>query len=176
MQKLNAEIAALLRTIESQLLKEGFSHEGGSAVIKDRSDSLESPQLWTPLWMYRTFQHKKNKDDVIIVNVVLDNTDDAENFQEPVLLCGRFRYKKGKAKKYIADWYPWDLWFCRPMKKLDYVYSRKELKIESKEFLMEADWSEEAVRAMLEIRFLAVPLAALADSKSLQNSVVQRIV
>ena len=43
------------------------------------------------------------------------------------------------------------------------------------EFITASEWSKECLRAMLEIRFVAVPLGELTDSKALLNKVVQRI-
>lgn len=176
MQRLNGEVAALLKTFDKLAGDRGYRNDGGNQITKDVSQSLDSPEYWMPPWMYRILQHKQNKDDVLILNVSLDNPDEPESVTEPLVLCARFQYKKGAAKAHVSEWDPWDLWFCGPDKKLNQRYTIGELGLDSKKFLEDADsdWGE-TVKAMQEVKFIAVPLAAVADSKVLERDVLAKV-
>lgn len=175
MQKLNGEIAALLKTFERLLSESGFRNDRGSTVTKDCSTSIDSPQYWAPPWMFRVLQNKRDRDDVIVLNIALDNPDEPDTIQEPLVLCARFRYQKGQAKKSAGEWDAWDLWFCKPPKELGRVYDIGDLKLQSEEFLPQSGWDKDAVQAMQDIRFLAVPLTSITDSKTLEKEVIRRI-
>ena len=173
MQKLNSEVAALLRTYERSLADHGFRNERGSAVTKDCSYSIGSPELWTPPWMYRVLNNRKDKDDVIVLNIILDEPDQPESVKEPLLLCARFKYQKCRAKDSVGEWDPCDLWFCGDPKEFNRVYSMQDLRIDSKEFLSESEWVE--IDAIEDICFIAVPLANMTDSRILHDQVIRRI-
>ena len=176
-QRLHAEIAALLKTFEKLSIDRGFLNRKNKSVSNGCSDSIDSPEVWMTPWMFRHLQNKNDPDDILILNVILAPDDEVagrRDFKEPLVLCGRFRYNKGKAKGYEKDWDPHDLWFYGPEKKMDRPYSVQELELESKEFQSEAGW-EGVWKALKDVRFLAMPLASMVDSKTLERSVIQRI-
>ncbi|MGO9246750.1 MAG: hypothetical protein ACLPT4_13670 [Verrucomicrobiia bacterium] len=175
MQKLNAEIAALIKTYEKLLVARGFQSDGGNSITNDLSTSLQEPQRWTPLWMYRILKNKADGDDVLILNIVLDSPDAPDEVQEPLVLCARFFYRKGQASNWVGEWDPWDLWFGKAADKTGELYGKSDLKLESEKFCTYADWSKECIQTMKDIRFLAVPLARLVDRKALEEQIILRI-
>lgn len=174
MQKLNAEIAALLKTFDKLAGDRGYRNEGGNQITKDVSQSIDSPEYWTPPWMYRILQNKANRDDVLVLNISLDYPDEPELVKEPLVLCARFKYKKGTAQTHTGDWDPWDLWFLGPSKNLNQKYAKGDLNLDSKQFLEDADWGK-SIKDMQELSFVAVPLAAMVDSKTFEREVLRRV-
>jgi hypothetical protein len=175
MQKLNAEIAALIKMFERLLAARGFQCEGGSSVTKDLSTALQRPQLWTPLWMYRILRNTADGDDVIVLNIVLDSPDAPDEIQEPLVLCGRFFYRKGQAGDRVKEWDPLDLWLSKAADTTCQLYTKAMLKLDSNKLFDFFQWSNEDIQAMKDIRFLAVPLAQLVDCKALERDLIQPI-
>lgn len=176
-QRLHAEIAALLKTFEKLSIDRGFISRKNKSVSNGFSGSIDNPEDWMMPWMFRHLQNKNDPDDILILNVILAPSDEEagrRDFKEPLVLCSRFRYRKGKAKDHASGWDPKDLWFYGPEKKLDRPYSIQELGLESKEFQSEADW-EGVWKVLRDVGFLAMPLASMVDSKTLERSVIQRI-
>lgn len=170
-QKLHGEIAALLKTFEKLAGEKGYLNRKGNAALSDRATSIENPEKWSPYWMYRQLEHKTNKDDVLAVNVLLDALDESQRqlIIEPLVLFSRFQYKRGAATSHAGDADPWDIWFSRPSKELDRIYTKKDLGLDSAEFLEDSGWEKADGAAMLDVRFLAKPLASMTDSKTLAN-------
>ncbi len=174
-QRLNAEIASLLKTFEKLAGDRDYRNEKGGPVTNGCSLSVDSPEYWAPPFMFRVLQNKKNKDDILALNVVLDSPEDPDQVNEPLLLLVRFQYRKDEAKAHVGEWGPWDLWFSRPKKELNRVYTRKDLKLDSAEFQEDSEWDDKSFNAMQEVTFLAVPLAAMTDSKTLEREVIKRV-
>lgn len=180
MRKLNEEIAALMKTADNILSRREFHPEGSNAVIGDSSKSLDLPEKWTPMKMYRRYQNKRNRDEVIVLNIGLDSRSKPDVFDEPLVLCGRFLYEKGQAVEGCAEWDSWDMWKYRAIEgmKVGEVYTKKDLQQSAdnfKRFIDESEWGKEVVATMKEIKFIAVSLADIADSKALDRQVFQQI-
>ena len=78
----------------------------------------------------------------------------------------------------MSDRSPWDLWKYRAASEVNRVYAKRDFQKDAKEFsrfLSESKWTKEQVRAMREVRFLAVPLLSMTDLKALDRDLVQRI-
>lgn len=172
MQQLNIEIATLIRTFDKIMDGHGYKNDNPSTVIRDRSDSLLSPEYWTPPYMYRLLNNEKDKDDVFNLNIILDDPENPEKISEPLLLCARFKYAKGKANKHAGSWDVWDIWCGRPVKQINHFYETKELDLNSEEFLDDSDWKGD-VDHMKEVYFMAVPLASINTSKELEKVIKQ---
>jgi hypothetical protein len=170
MQTLNTEIAALIRAFERSMDDFGYRSIGGSAATEHCSTSLSNPERWMPPWFYRMFENAKAKDDVIILNVILDEPDEPDKIEEPLVLCARFLYTKGGAQDSAGAWDTEDLWLYGKQKNLNRVYDLNSLGIDSA-FLKEADW--EAIDNIEDIRFIAVPLVEMSDTKTLHDRVIQ---
>lgn len=177
-QRLHTEIAALLKTFEKLAGERGYVNRKDKSVSNGCSSSIDTPEEWMTPWMFRHLQKKNNIDDVVIFNVVLAPSTDVppnRDFSEPLVMCARFRYVKGKAKDHADDWDPWTLWFFGPDKELNRVYSRNDLNLGAKDFQEESGWDDAKYKAMQEVKFLAIPLAAMSDSKVLENDVIKRV-
>lgn len=177
-QRLNSEIAALIKTFEKLAGDRGYRNGRSSSITKDCSASLDSPQLWAPPYLYRLLQHKDNKDDILTLNVILDEPDNpklGERLAEPVVLLARFTYKKGGGKDWAGEWDPEDLFFFGPSKAFNTVYRKKSLQLDSKDFLDAAEWELGTAKALLDVAFLAIPLAEIADSKTLDEQLLRKV-
>jgi hypothetical protein len=108
------------------------------------------------------------------LNIALDNPEEPELFQEPLVLCARFQYHDGEGDKCKGEWDPWDLWFYKAANALNRVYGKTELLL-APPFCAESRWSEQSIQAMREIHFIAVPLTNLVDSKALKEKVLRSI-
>jgi hypothetical protein len=182
MRKLNSEISALMKTADNILSKRDYhpNPQDGSAVIGESSKSLDLPEKWTPMKLYRRYQRKSNLDDVIILNVVLDSLSDSEVLDEPLILGGRFIYEKGQAKECWGEWDSWDMWEYRSQTamKTKQMYTKNELQEnlgDFERFRSAAGWGIDEVKAMRDIKFIAAPLAEMVDSKALDREVFQPI-
>jgi hypothetical protein len=176
-QKLNAEIAALIKTCDKMFSHGKFppDESESKAVVRDSSASLDLPQRWTPTRMCRIYKNAGDKDDVIVLNIVLDSHNHPEAFDEPLVLCARFGYQKGQANQCSGWWDARDLWVYKAATETNRVYTKKELNLDPDKFLAPSEWQKREVDAMRDIRFLAVPLATLVDQKVLDEKVIRRM-
>jgi DNA transposition AAA+ family ATPase len=66
------------------------------------------------------------------------------------------------------------MWFLGPAKNINQKYAKGELGLESKKFQDDAKWRER-IKAIQELAFVAVPLAAMVDSKTFEREVLRRV-
>ncbi|MDX2152093.1 MAG: hypothetical protein SFV54_15250 [Bryobacteraceae bacterium] len=176
-QRLHSEVAALLKTFEKLAGERGYVNAKDRSASNACSTSIDTPDEWVTPWMYRFLHRKADPDDVVILNVVLNTGSDWAHYSldEPLAICARFRYSKGKAKANADYWDAGDICFFGAAKKLGTLYDRKSLDLDSKEFLTASKWQKSAVEAMQGVSFIAVPLAGLTDSKALERDILKLV-
>lgn len=168
MQKLNSEIAALIKTFDKVMGKRGYiPRYNSSKVIRDCSYTLDSPELWTPPYMHRLLWQKNNHDDVFDLNIVLDDPEKPGSVLVPLLLGARIQFKKGMADINADPWLVWHLWFGKPAKKLNQLYTTKELQ-KSSEFREYVKFGG-AKDIAAEIGLMATPLMSVTGIKALEE-------
>jgi len=111
MTKLHHDIAALLKTVEQDILSDTewsvYSvGRAGNIAIAETSSSIGNPGMWMPRYMFRFFVSDVRPQILMFVSVILDGWDhEQEQFKEPLVCAGFFDY--GESGRYDNRWRWW---------------------------------------------------------------------
>ena len=174
MQKLYGEIGAFMKHFEMVIAKKSLKPISNStSVIKDISQSLNLPEQWGPMWMYRLYQGNI-KHELVSLNIALDCPDYQDRITEPLAL---FSIVSGKKADMKHEWYPWDIYFSfRPLQKQNNrVYSLKDFDLKNIDGINELVWEKGDLEAIEELRFISVPLMEIEGEQDILNKIVNPI-
>ncbi|PKN01263.1 MAG: hypothetical protein CVU77_06160 [Elusimicrobia bacterium HGW-Elusimicrobia-1] len=178
MQDLYKEIGGFMRYFEKIVGENDYEPiTNSSTVIKEISQSLNDSESWLPIWMYRTYQNKKNKNELMSINIALDYPLYRDRIIEPLVLISKIEGKKIDRE---FAWYPWDIYFHfrtrekQVEKQKDKVYLLKDLDLDNK------DTEEEGVikgnfEAIEKLKFIAVPLMEIENEKAIK-AIIEKLI
>jgi len=110
MKQLCEQVSLLLRTADEQMRKADWKEEGNVA-ISDSSASIDNPERWIPIAVFRFYRNGKHPNHLAYVSILLDDHWEGEyTIKEPLVTAGFFDYGQEKVGNV---WSNWQYWFAR---------------------------------------------------------------
>jgi len=173
------ETAALLKTADSLVEKNGWSTITGSYTTSGNSSSLDDPIGWVPELLYRYYTNTEEyPNKLLYVAVILDNrydnpaypTGGKDKLEEPILTAGYFDYGDEK----IVNNSVWKDVYCKGYffsDGLSYDGSIVTLKPENMKCF--SDKTTDGSLVNRKLKSLALPLIDIKDTAKIEKSVIQ---
>lgn len=161
LRKLNREIGRLLEHADEQMAGQGWEARGNQCVSGSRS--LEAPQEWLPVVIFRLYYVAKQKNLLGFVSVIIDDHDAKGRIVEPLISAGWCDYGTGKEAN------PGLLWRWAD------CHVEQTRRVDDGTVLIEEDkkWLEPERFDVVRYGSLALPLVAITTAEELKNRIIK---
>ena len=157
-------IGQLLSTSGAMLEKHGYKITGNVAY-SGTSKSIEYPNYWFPQDAFRFFKHRKNGIILIVISVILDDVDNPDSLEQPLVSAAWFKYGKE-----VGD--HWSYKLSR------IILSLQEYSLEGKMIDIPPEIAGE-FSTSVEIsssQALAVPLVSIRSERDIEEKIISPLV
>jgi len=160
-RKLYREIGRLLEHADEQMAAQGWEARGNQCVSGSRS--LEVPQEWLPVSIFRLYYAEKQKNLLGFISVIIDDPEAKGRISEPLISAGWCDYGTGKQANQALLWG----WAHCHVEQPHRVDDGTVVIEESKEWLEPERWD------VVRYGSLALPLVSVTTAEDLRNRIVK---
>ncbi|HOD83603.1 MAG TPA: hypothetical protein PKG77_19470 [Phycisphaerae bacterium] len=158
---LHGQVALLLQTAESMIKKSGWTPAWGNNAVSG-SNSILAPDWWAPIAASRFFHVAEYPNLLAFISVLLDDVEEQNRLQEPLVTCGWIDYGKGTTAGGNFFW-----WYCRAhLFQADHVEDGSIFSGARQQLYPKSNYP------IKRISTFALPLASINSSDDLQAKVI----
>ncbi len=171
------DIGKLLSTTEASLNKLGYKTALDKTAIVVEAISIEKPQKWLPQAVFRFLQHKENEHILVGISVIIDDLNEPESFEQPMISVLWFDYgkgnviKKGEERNSKIDGNTWVYKFSK------LILDLKNTNLEDKMTDIFPELEEYLGKfGILASQALAVPLVNIRSERNIEEKIISPLV